>query len=105
MKTQEVLLWPEIPKGLPDVWIDQKDGFHRVQNVYNPAIHVYLPRQQTIGIVLHRAKEWGVHPKRVGIVGFSTGGGLSAMAETRFTAIRDPTSRCLAMRVSSPKRP
>lgn len=34
--------------------------------------------QRAIGIVRHRAKEFGVDPKRIGVLGFSAGGHLSA---------------------------
>ncbi len=33
--------------------------------------------QRALGIVRHRAGEWGVDPKRVGILGFSAGGNLA----------------------------
>ena len=34
--------------------------------------------QRAIGIVRHRAKEWAIDPGRIGILGFSAGGHLSA---------------------------
>src|SRR5262249_18671377 len=40
--------------------------------------------QRAIRIVRARAKEWGVNPSRVGILGFSAGGALAALADTRF---------------------
>lgn len=40
--------------------------------------------QRALGIVRHRAKEWGIDPKRVGILGFSAGGHLSAATSTNF---------------------
>ena len=40
--------------------------------------------QRAIGIVRSRAKEWGLDPKRIGILGFSAGGHLSAAASTNF---------------------
>lgn len=36
--------------------------------------------QRAIGVVRHHAKEWGINPARVGILGFSAGGHLSVMA-------------------------
>ncbi len=38
--------------------------------------------QRALGIVRHRAQEWGLDPKRVGILGFSAGGHLAAAAST-----------------------
>ncbi len=40
--------------------------------------------QRAIGIVRERASDWGVDPRRVGILGFSAGGHLSATASTNY---------------------
>jgi acetyl esterase/lipase len=40
--------------------------------------------QRAIRIVRARAKEWGVNPGRIGVLGFSAGGALAALANTRF---------------------
>ena len=40
--------------------------------------------QRAVGIVRHRAHEWGVDPGRIGILGFSAGGHLSAAACTSY---------------------
>lgn len=40
--------------------------------------------QRAMGIVRGHAKEWGVDPKRIGIMGFSAGGHLSAAASNNF---------------------
>jgi acetyl esterase/lipase len=34
--------------------------------------------QRALGMVRHRAKEWGLDPKRIGVLGFSAGGHLAA---------------------------
>jgi acetyl esterase/lipase len=36
--------------------------------------------QRAMGILRHRAAEWGIDPNRIGILGFSAGGHLSVMA-------------------------
>ena len=41
--------------------------------------------QRAIRLVRANAKEWGVSPDRIGIVGFSAGGHLAAMVGTSFT--------------------
>jgi acetyl esterase/lipase len=41
--------------------------------------------QRALGLVRHRAKEFGINPERVGIMGFSAGGHLSATASNNFT--------------------
>jgi acetyl esterase/lipase len=38
--------------------------------------------QRALGILRHRAKEWDIDPKRIGILGFSAGAHLSAAAST-----------------------
>jgi acetyl esterase/lipase len=38
--------------------------------------------QRTFGIVRQNAKEWGIDPTRIGVLGFSAGGHLSAAAST-----------------------
>jgi acetyl esterase/lipase len=43
-----------------------------------------IDAQRALGIIRHRATEWGVDPKRIGILGFSAGGHLSAMSSTHF---------------------
>ncbi len=40
--------------------------------------------QRAIRIVRERAREWGVNPSRVGVLGFSAGGALAALADIRF---------------------
>jgi acetyl esterase/lipase len=40
--------------------------------------------QRAIGLVRGHAKEWGIDPKRVGMLGFSAGGHLTALAATNF---------------------
>ena len=34
--------------------------------------------QRAVGLVRHRAKEWGINPQRIGVLGFSAGGNLAA---------------------------
>lgn len=40
--------------------------------------------QRTFGIVRSKAKEWNIDPDRIGVLGFSAGGHLSATASTNF---------------------
>jgi acetyl esterase/lipase len=39
--------------------------------------------QRAIRTIRNRAKEWGINPARVGVIGFSAGGELAALASTR----------------------
>ena len=43
-------------------------------------------------LVRHRAREWGVDPSRIGFMGFSAGGEVAALMETRFDAGNDSSS-------------
>jgi len=53
--------------------------------------------QRAIRAVRSRSKEWSIDPKRVGVMGFSAGGELAALASTRYDAGRpdasDPAER------------
>jgi acetyl esterase/lipase len=40
--------------------------------------------QRTLGLVRYHAAEWHIDPRRIGIMGFSAGGHLSAVASTHF---------------------
>jgi endo-1,4-beta-xylanase len=40
--------------------------------------------QRAIRVVRSRSKEWGIDPERVGVMGFSAGGELAALASTRY---------------------
>ena len=40
--------------------------------------------QRAIGLVRHRAKRWNLDPARIGVLGFSAGGHLAAMASNHF---------------------
>jgi acetyl esterase/lipase len=53
--------------------------------------------QRAIRLVRSRASEWGVDPKRIGMMGFSAGGELAALASARYdsgnTSAADPIDR------------
>jgi acetyl esterase/lipase len=53
--------------------------------------------QRAVRLVRSRAPEWGIDPLRVGVMGFSAGGELAAMASTRYeagiTSAADPIER------------
>jgi acetyl esterase/lipase len=49
-------------------------------------VHSLMDAQRAIRTVRSRAKEWRVDPTRVGIVGFSAGGEVAALAATQFAS-------------------
>jgi acetyl esterase/lipase len=147
----QIQLWPNGAPGsegqtAAETWNPSTDGFHRVTNIHNPSITVFLPpkekangaafiicpggghaylvmdlegslvakklnemgiaafvlksrlarapgskyhadvesladAQRAIQMVRSRSQEWRVDPARVGIMGFSAGGELAALAE------------------------
>ncbi len=53
--------------------------------------HALADTQRAIRLVRSRATEWGVDPDRIGVMGFSAGGELAALAATRYDApVTDP---------------
>jgi endo-1,4-beta-xylanase len=42
--------------------------------------------QRALRLIRSRSAEWGIDPTRIGVIGFSAGGELAALASTRFTA-------------------
>jgi endo-1,4-beta-xylanase len=61
---------------------------------------VYADTARAMRLVRSRAKDWGVDPARIGFIGFSAGGELGGMIETRFDA-GQPDSADPIERVSS----
>jgi acetyl esterase/lipase len=51
-----------------------------------------LDAQRALRTTRHRAKEWGLDPARIGIIGFSAGGHLASTAGTHFDAGNAPSS-------------
>jgi acetyl esterase/lipase len=56
--------------------------------------------QRAIRTVRSRSREWGIDPERIGVMGFSAGGELAALASTRYDT-GSPSSEDLVERVSS----
>jgi endo-1,4-beta-xylanase len=51
---------------------------------YKVEVHALQDAQRAIRLVCSRAQEWGLSPERIGIMGFSAGGQLAALAAVRF---------------------
>ena len=64
---------------------------------YTLTEHVYGDAARAMRLVRSRAKEWGVDPARIGFAGFSAGGEVAGMMETKFDAgkpdAEDPIER------------
>ena len=48
--------------------------------------HVYADAARSMRLVRSHAKQWGIDPARVGFMGFSAGGEIAGMIETKFDA-------------------
>jgi endo-1,4-beta-xylanase len=70
----------------------QTPGYH-----YTVEGEALQDAQRAVRIVRARAGEWGIDPKRVGILGFSAGGALAALVDIRFArgnpSASDPVDR------------
>jgi acetyl esterase/lipase len=49
-----------------------------------PARRPLQDAQRAVSLVRSKSQEWGIHPERIGMVGFSAGGHLAAATATRF---------------------
>ena len=54
------------------------------ESTYSIEVHALGDAQRAIRLIRSRAEEWRVNPARVGIMGFSAGGEVAALAATRF---------------------
>jgi acetyl esterase/lipase len=66
-------------------------------STYSLPKEVYADAARSVRLVRSRAKEWNVDPGRIGFIGFSAGGEVAGMIETRFDAgnanAEDPIER------------
>lgn len=53
-------------------------------STYKWDVHAFQDTQRAIRLVRSRANEWGINPERVGVLGFSAGGELAALAAMKF---------------------
>ena len=49
-----------------------------------PPIQALMDAQRAVGLVRSKAADWGLDPKRIGVLGFSAGGHLAAWSSTNY---------------------
>jgi endo-1,4-beta-xylanase len=65
-------------------------------STYEVETHALGDVQRAIRLARHNAKEWGIDPRRVGVLGFSAGGELAALSSYRdpvLTNANDPIDK------------
>jgi endo-1,4-beta-xylanase len=55
-------------------------------STYTIEEHALADTQRALRLVRHRASEWNLSPERIGVMGFSAGGQLAALAAVRYDA-------------------
>ena len=55
-------------------------------STYKVEVHALQDTQRAIRLVRSRAPEWGLSPNHIGVMGFSAGGQLAALAAARYDA-------------------
>ncbi len=70
------------------------------RTAYNVEDHALADTSRGMRLIRSRAAEWGVEPDKIGVIGFSAGGELAALIETRFKK-GDPQAQDPIERVSS----
>jgi acetyl esterase/lipase len=61
-----------------------------LQGAYRECPSAHQDAQRAMRIVRTRAREWGIDPNRIGVIGFSAGAHMAIMSSTRFTRAYAP---------------
>lgn len=70
-------------------------------STYRVDVESLQDAQRALRIIRSRARDWNVDPDRVGIMGFSAGGEIAALAATRAGAPREDSSSNVVDRLSA----
>src|SRR5262249_18615192 len=83
-------------RGITGVMLKNRRA-RETNSSYKIEVHALADTQRAVRLVRSRAAEWGIHPKHVGVMGFSAGGELAALVSTRFDSgnadATDPVER------------
>jgi endo-1,4-beta-xylanase len=72
------------------------------ESTYTVEGHALADIQRAIRLARSRATEWGIDPERIGVMGFSAGGELAALASVRYTAAVEGTADPVERQSSKP---
>lgn len=88
------------PKGVAIIGLKYRlRPLHKLDNAGIQALTL-LDAKRAVRLVRHRASEWGIDPKKIGVAGYSAGGNLSMNLAANFDA-GDPKSEDPIERESS----
>jgi len=83
LEGEEVAAWLN-SIGVTGVILKYRVPRHPDEPKGEPARRPLQDAQRAVSLVRSKASEWGIHPQRIGIVGFSAGGHLAIATATRF---------------------
>jgi endo-1,4-beta-xylanase len=72
------------------------------ESTYTVEGHALADTQRALRVARSRAKEWGIDPERIGVMGFSAGGELAALASVRYTAASESATDPIEQQSSKP---
>jgi endo-1,4-beta-xylanase len=74
----------------------------QTNSTYSIEVHALADTQRAVRLVRSRAKEWGVNPAAVGVLGFSAGRELAALACMKFDAGNEAATDAVERQGSRP---
>jgi len=83
LEGEEVATWLN-SIGITGIILKYRVPRHADEIKGEPARRPLQDAQRAVSLVRSRAAEWGIHPDRIGIVGFSAGGHLAIATATNF---------------------
>lgn len=83
LEGEEVAAWLN-SQGLTGILLKYRVPRRPDEPKDQPARRPLQDAQRAVSLVRSKAKEWGIDPKRIGMVGFSAGGHLAIATATRF---------------------